>query len=306
MSALSRRQRNSARCCVGETTRITSGSLTATIAYHGAELQSLKDSDGAEYMSSGDPAFWTGRAPLLFPIVGRLYEDRLRLGEADYPMLKHGFARKSDFILLEHSSNAALFRLTESPESRAQYPFAFDLDAEFRLEGNALHMTVTVRNSGIEMLPFSFGYHPAFAWPLPGGGAQGDHAIVFEQQEPAALRRLTVEGLIIPQTVPSPVVGNQLALADALFEHDALIWDRLASRRLSYGAPGHKRLDIAFPDTEWLGIWTKPGAAFVCIEPWAGMADPEGYSGDFSHKPGVISLPPGQERSFRMDVTLIT
>jgi galactose mutarotase-like enzyme len=196
--------------------------------------------------------------------------------------------------------------LTDNAETRAQYPFAFALDAHFRIDGTTLQMTVIVHNMGDTDLPFSFGYHPAFAWPLPGGGARGDHQIRFEAYEPAALCRLTLDGLIQPDLVPTPVCDNQLMLADALFEQDALIWKSLASRRLCYGAPGHTSLDIAFPDTDWLGIWTKPGAGFVCIEPWAGSADPDGYSGDFADKPGVMTLMPEQVRQFRMDVTLVT
>jgi galactose mutarotase-like enzyme len=276
------------------------------IAHHGAELQSLKNSDGREYMSGGNPAFWSGRAPLLFPIVGRLNEDRLRLDDAQYTMLKHGFARKSDFTLIEHTADAARFRLTDSAETRAQYPFAFELDAYFLLDGATLHMTITARNTGTTDLPFSFGYHPAFAWPLPGGGVRADHQITFEADEPASLCRLTSDGLILPDLVPTPVTGNQFTLADTLFEQDALIWKTLVSRRLSYGAAGHTSLDIAFPDTEWLGIWTKPGAGFVCIEPWAGSADADGYNGDFTDKPGVMMLTPGGERQFRMNVTLVT
>lgn len=291
---------------MGEVATITSGALTATIAHHGAELQSLCDRDGHEYMSDGDPAYWSGRAPLLFPIVGRLNKDRLRLGGADYTMLKHGFARKSDFSLIEHSPDSARFRLSDNEATRTQYPFAFKLEVHFRTEGKTLHMCVTVRNTDDTDLPFSFGYHPAFAWPLLGSGGRADHHIHFEANEPAALCRLTSDGLIQPDLVPSPVRDNQLALADTLFEHDALIWKSLASRRLSYGALGHTALDIAFPDTEWLGIWTKPGASFVCIEPWAGSADHAGYQGDFTDKPGVMILAPEQERSFRMDVTLVT
>jgi galactose mutarotase-like enzyme len=291
---------------VGDVTTITSGSLTTTIAHHGAELQSLKDSDGREYMSDGNPAYWGGRAPLLFPIVGRLNEDRLRLNDAHYVMLKHGFARKSNFTLIDHTAEAAYFRVSDSAETRAQYPFAFELDAHFRLTDATLHMAITVRNTGDTDLPFSFGYHPAFAWPLPGGGARADHQITFEADEPASLCRLTSDGLILPDLVPTPVTGNQFTLDDALFEQDALIWKTLVSRRLSYGATGHTSLDITFPNTDWLGIWTKPSAGFVCIEPWAGSADDEGYQGDFRNKPGVMSLAPQKERQFRMDVTLVT
>jgi galactose mutarotase-like enzyme len=289
---------------VADRVAITSGALTAEIAYHGAELQSLKDADGRELMSDGDPAFWRGRAPLLFPIVGRLSEDRLRLDGAAYRMEKHGFARRSRFMLVDQEKAHARFRLTDAPETRAMYPFAFALDAEFRLEGATLFMTVTVRNSGDTPLPASIGYHPAFAWPLPFGGERGEHRVRFESDEPARLCAITTDGLIGEKTVPTPVIGSELALTDALFENDALVWKDLVSRRLTYGAPDYPSLDIAFPDTPWLGIWTKPGAGFVCVEPWAGSADDQGYQGDFREKPGVFEIAPGDERQFRMNVTL--
>jgi galactose mutarotase-like enzyme len=108
----------------------------------------------------------------------------------------------------------------------------------------------------------------------------------------------------LPEPQPTPVEGHTLTPDAALFEADALIWDELASRSLRYGAPGGPSLEIAFPDTPMLGIWQKPGANYLCIEPWQGIADPLGYDGDFRDKPGVISLPPGETRVFRMDVTL--
>ena len=289
---------------MGEQTSITSGVLTANIAHHGAELQSLTDRDGRELMSDGNPGFWAGRAPLLFPIVGRLNEDTLRLGKDAYTMQKHGFARKSRFAVVEASASAALFRLCDTTQTRAQYPFAFELYAHFRLDGVTLHQAVTARNTGDSNLPFSFGYHPAFAWPLPFGGSREAHQIRFERDEPASLCRVTPYGIIGADAVPTPVTGNVVVLHDALFDDDALVWRDLHSQRLTYGAPGYPHLDIAFPDTSHLGIWTKPGAGFVCVEPWAGIADPEGYRGDFRDKPGVMTLAPGDERCFRMDITL--
>ena len=256
-------------------------------------------------MSSGDPAFWSGRAPLLFPIVGRLNGDTLRHDGKTYPMQKHGFVRKSAFSLVDAKADEALFRLTDSAETRAQYPFAFELDAHFRVDDNTLNVTTTVHNRSEDMLPFSFGYHPAFAWPLPFGGERAHHAIRFEHDEPATLRRVTPYGTISAEAVPSPVVGSTLKLTDALFADDALVWTQLKSSRLTYGAPGHASLDIGFPDTEWLGIWTKPGAAFVCIEPWAGIADPEDYAGAFTDKPGINSLAPGGVHQFRMNIRLV-
>jgi len=282
---------------------IASGELTARISAHGAELHSLTDAAGREYMTDADPAFWTGHAPLLFPIVGALKDGAYRLDGREYRLAKHGFARNSAFALVERDESRALFRLTDSEETRAGYPFAFTMDMEFALADATLAMTATVRNPGDKPLPFSFGFHPAFAWPLPAAAPKEDHAIVFAEPEPQAVRRLDAAGLLA-HSEPTPVDGQRLALRAELFEADALIWDRINSRSVTYGAPGGASLEIAFPDTPMLGIWQKPSARFICIEPWAGIADPAEFAGDFRDKPGVMELAPGASRSFRMDVTV--
>jgi galactose mutarotase-like enzyme len=257
-------------------------------------------------MTDADPAFWAGHAPLLFPIVGALAGDAYRLGERSFAMPRHGFARRSEFALVEADASSALFRLEASEASRTVYPFDFGLDMAFALTGATLAMTATVSNLGDTPMPFSFGYHPAFAWPLPYGGAVEDHRIVFECDDPAPIRRLDpATGLVAPDPQPSPIEGKVYAPTYADFEADALIWDELASRSLTYGVPGQPRLRIDFPDTPMLGIWQKPGARFLCIEPWAGIADPLGFAGDFTEKPGVMTLAPGAQQRLRMDVTLL-
>ena len=284
---------------------IASADLTARINPLGAELLSLTDAVGREYLTDADPAFWTGHAPVLFPIVGALNGGCYRLGDTEYPLPKHGFARTSQFKLIAQETAEARFRLTDSGATRAVYPFAFVLELAFRIEGVALHMTATVENPGEEPLPFGFGFHPAFAWPLPGGADKAAHRIVFAEDESQPIRRIDpASGLLLPESQPSPVEGRSLAPDPALFEADALIWDHLTSRALRYGVPGGPELQIAFPDTPMLGIWQKPGARYLCIEPWQGIADPLGYTGDFRDKPGVVTLPPGEARSFRMDVRL--
>lgn len=285
---------------------LASGTLTASIHPLGAELWSLTDAEGREMMTDADPAFWSGRAPLLFPIVGALAGDQYRLGDLTFAMAKHGFARRSEFALVSADETQALFRLEASDATRLQYPFDFQLDMGFALEGATLAMTATISNRGDAPIPFSFGYHPAFAWPLPYGGGVADTRVVFERDEPAPVRRVDgATGLLMPHPQPSPVNGSVYAPTYADFEADALIWDVLASRSLTYGVPGQPRLRIDFPDTPMLGIWQKPGARYLCIEPWAGIADPLGFTGDFTQKPGVTTLAPGAQQRLRMDVTLL-
>ncbi|EQB06573.1 hypothetical protein L288_10795 [Sphingobium quisquiliarum P25] len=292
---------------VDELVTIASGTLTAAINPLGAELWSLTDAQGRELMTDADPRWWTGHAPLLFPFVGRSRGDVYRVDGREYAMPQHGFARRMAFAQVEHLPESVTFRLEADAATRAVYPFDFRLDMRFAVAGGALMMTASVMNLGEADMPFSFGYHPAFAWPLPYGGAAEEHLIEFEKPEPAPLRQVGDEpGLIARDRIASPVEGNVLRPTYAMFKDDALVWDEMESHSLIWGVPGRTRLKIDFPDTPWLGLWQKPGAQYLCVEPWAGMADLVGFEGDVWEKQGVMRLLPGDERRFRMDVTLVT
>jgi galactose mutarotase-like enzyme len=283
---------------------IASDRLTAAIDPFGAELSSLRDGSGRELMTDADPAFWSGHAPLLFPIVGRLMDDRYRVDGKEYPLPQHGFARRQAFELVEQAAGRAMFRLTDNEATRAVYPFAFTLDAAFTLTDATLAMDITVTNKGDHDMPASFGFHPAFAWPLPHGRPRADHRIVFEKEEPAELSAIVKGGWIAPETWPSPLAGHVLTLDDEMFERDALVWDRLDSQSLRYDGGAGPALHIDFAGMPRLGIWTKPGARFVCIEPWHGIADPIGFAGEIWDKPGILRFAPGESRTFSMQVTL--
>jgi galactose mutarotase-like enzyme len=283
---------------------IASSQFSAAINPLGAELTHLRDAQGRELMTDADPAYWTGHAPILFPVVGRPNGDVIRIDGVAYAMKQHGFARHSMFELVEHEAGRALFRLTDSEETRPFYPFAFALEVGFSIAGPTLAVDVRITNRGGAVMPASFGFHPAFAWPLPYGEPREAHRILFEADEPEALREIVPGGQIGTAKRPSPLDGRTLWLRDELFANDALIWDPVQSRRVTYGAPVGPQLDIAFPDTSKLGIWTKPDAHYVCIEPWHGIADPEGFTGDFRDKPGVFEIAPHGDWHCTLDVTL--
>ncbi len=284
--------------------RISSDRLTAEIDPLGAELQSLRDVARRDYLWNGDPAWWSGRAPILFPIVGALAGDVLRVDGHEHAMAKHGFARRSTFAIVEEGYDYATFRLEASEATRAAYPFAFTLDIGFELAGATLTVTATLANPGASPLPASFGFHPAFRWPLPDAGARDEHRLRFAEPEPAPIRRIAADGLLTPVEHPTPVDGRNLALRDDLFVDDALIFTAPASRSLRYGAIGEPGLEIAWTGLPTLGVWTKPGAPYLCIEPWQGHSDPQGFAGDFHDKPGVIEVAPGEARRFEMAVTV--
>lgn len=283
---------------------IASDQLSAVINPFGAELTHLRDAEGRELMTDADPRWWTGHAPLLFPVVGKPYGETIRVDGREYSMKQHGFARRMAFAPVEQSADAVTLSLTDSEATRAQYPFAFRLDAAYRIEGATLHVDIAVWNTGDVPLPASFGFHPAFAWPLPYGQAREQHRIVFAQDEPDSLRVIASDGTIAAGERPSPLDGRTLRLNDDLFAKDALIWDRVRSDRVTYGADDGPQLQVEFPDTPMLGIWMKPGAHYVCIEPWHGIADPEGFEGDLFQKPGIFIVQPGEAKRIAMRVTL--
>jgi galactose mutarotase-like enzyme len=268
-------------------------------------LVKLQDREGRDLLWSGDPAVWAGRAPLLFPMVGRAKGDRIRVEGRDYKLPKHGFARTSRFSVVERRENSCTLRLVSGPETLISYPFAFQLDVTYEIVGSVLITRAVVTNQDERALPVSFGFHPAFRWPLPYGADRAAHAIVFEQDESGQAIRRVQDGLLTAIRHPTPVAGNRLTLTDDLFVDDALIFLSPASRSVTYGAAGSPALAVRFPGMPHLGIWTKPGAGYVCIEPWQGFASPDDFEGEFAERPGVISVPVGGSATFVIEIALL-
>lgn len=283
---------------------LSSETLTAEISALGAELQSLATRDRRELQWDGDPAVWRGRAPILFPVIGLLEGGAYQWNDRSYPMPKHGFARHSTFEIVDATTSTAEFRLSASDATRAIYPFEFQLDIDFELVASTLTLSAVISNHGSDPMPASFGFHPALRWPLPFGAARAAHRIRFDAPEPAPVRRIDRNGFLLPDPVATPVVGDTLTLRDDLFVDDALIFDRLTSRSVSYGAFAGPQLRVDFGDFPTLGVWTKPGADFICIEPWHGFSDPVGFAGDIRDKPGIFEIAPGGTRTLSMGITL--
>jgi galactose mutarotase-like enzyme len=284
---------------------LSSGDLSAEINPLGAQLSTLRDRHGHDLLWDGDPSIWAGRAPLLFPIVGALYGGHYRLGSKTYALSRHGFARGRLFEIVDSTSSSATFRLKADEATFQVYPFHFELEVHFALDGPTLAVTTWVRNRGDEDMPASFGYHPAFRWPLPFGQGRSSHFIEFECDEPAPIRRLNAGGLLTPERHPPPIFHRRLALADTLFQNDVIILDDIRSRRVTYGADDGPRIRMSYPDSPYFGIWTKPRANFICLEPWHGVADPEGFSADFRAKPGVFMLAADAALPIKMEITLL-
>lgn len=288
-----------------DTHTIRSSTLTATIRAQGAELCSLKDAEGTEFVWQAGPE-WPRHAPLLFPIVGRLANDELRHQGKAYRMTQHGFARDSRFAWGAREASRCTLVLEDSETTRTLYPFAFRLTASYALDESGLDLTLAIANTGKETSPASLGGHPAFNWPLQPGEVKESYALTFASTESSPVRRLD-GGLLRAATEPSPVEGTVLPLSESLFAADAIIFDRIESRSVRYAARQGTGpwLKMSWRGFRELGVWSKPsGAPFLCIEPWRGYASPAGFDGEFSDKPGLMHIAPGAEEqlSYRIEV----
>jgi galactose mutarotase-like enzyme len=287
----------------GDRHRLQSGAISAAIMAQGAELCSLRDASGTELIWQAGPA-WPRHAPILFPIVGRLKSDTLRHRGRAYPMTQHGFARDLRFDWLERGATSCALTLADSEATRARFPFAFRLTVTYRLQDAGLDISLEIDNPGEETLPASIGAHPAFNWPLRAGEDKNAYALVFSDDEPAPIRRLK-GGLMRPAAEPSPIRGKTLALAEHLFDDDAVILDRLASTSVRFAAASGPSIGLSWDGFRELGIWSKPGGApFLCIEPWHGFASPQDFDGEFSDKPGLMRIAPRQSRVLRYRITI--
>jgi galactose mutarotase-like enzyme len=265
--------------------------LTVSVKERGAELCSIRGADGTEVLWQGDPTFWKGQAPILFPTIGKLQDGRYQLNGQTYELAAHGFVRTMDFTLIDQQPDALTYQLLPTAETRARYPFEFELKVTYRLSGNALSIEYAVRNTSASVMPFSIGCHEAYNLP----GPIDECFLEFEKTETADPRLINAKGMVSTETVAVLKNTRTLPLSKTLFDRDVLIFLDVKSKKVTLGAKNSpRRLTVEFAGFPHLGIWAKPAAPFVCIEPWFGHTDPEQPYGDIWKKPGIIPLEAGK------------
>lgn len=269
--------------------------LKVSIRNQGAELTSVVNKEtGIEHLWQGDPNIWGWHAPNLFPIVGGLINNELLVDGKLYPMQRHGFARPTEFRLAEHKRDCAVFSLAYSADTLTAYPFKFNFQVKYDLIDNSLRITYKVINLDNKNIYFSVGGHPAFNVPFRDGERYEDYYLEFEVAEKLETYLLSPAGHFTGQTEAVATKGTKLPLTRDLFAKDALVFKNLQSRLITIKSDSHNlSLGVEFPHFNYLGIWAKPGADFVCIEPWLGCADTEGQPKDIKEKEGIIKLEQG-------------
>lgn len=279
--------------------QLQSDEVKIVVRSKGAELASIVNKkNGLEYLWQADPAYWNRHAPVLFPIVGRLKEDKYIYQGEEYPMSQHGFARDMEFVVDQPGDNALLFRLENQEETYRKYPFRFGLEIAYSLNASTISVAYKVRNTDSKEILFSIGAHPAFNCPLGKGESFEDYSLYFSEAD-SNRRHLLADGLFTGKTEAIPIdqEKKELPLSYALFEKDAIVLKNISSEAVTLKSRKSPHgVTVSFPEFPYLGIWTKrPGAPFLCIEPWCGLADNENTSGQISEKEGINALGPGEE-----------
>lgn len=281
------------------TCTIKNEKLAVTIAAHGAELSSIYDkANDRELVWQADPAFWNRHAPVLFPNVGKDYGGHFTYNGTDYPMGQHGFARDTEFEQAASGENFVTYRLCADEESKKVYPFDFVLEITHRLNGNRLTVEWNVKNTDDKEMYFTIGGHPAFNVNVLPDTDFEDYSLVFKEgTEKLSYVLLDAEsGTAIGDKVYElELTDSKYALKKDMFDKDALVFDggqiEWAALALPDGKPYIALESKGFPN---FGIWSKPGAPYVCLEPWCGRCDNKGFEGEISEKPGIIALKAGE------------
>lgn len=273
--------------------------LTVCISEHGAELTSIRTAE-REYLWQADPEFWARHSPVLFPIVGNVYDKTFRVGDTAYPMGQHGFARDANFEVLRHDDTEAWFEYRSSAETLARFPYAFTLQIGYRLHDCAVDVMWRVINpSTSEVLDFQIGAHPAFYWPAHDAAGEERGYFAFDAEGTLTSRKLIGKGCVSPEETFEAVLDEKgmIALNTTTFDElDTFIFEGGQVHRVTLCDTERRPLLALSFDAPVVGLWSPPGrrAPFVCIEPWYGRCDTYGYTGDFAHRDWVNHLQPGE------------
>ena len=291
--------------------------LSVIVSEKGAELQSIKDANGKEYLWQGDPAFWPRRSPILFPIVCSVNDDTYRVDGKEYHLPRHGFARDTEFVLISPPNlggvsegrgglNKCTFALESSEETKKVYPYDFTLSVSYVLDGNKIGVIWHVHNTDSQEIHFQIGGHPAFNVPGMKAGDTQSGRIRLDNQEPLDGLKSYIDGSHEMIEIPVEAEQGIIEFTDNTWRNDSVKIHKCQLHRAELlGADGKPEVTVEFR-TPVIAFWSpyQKNAPFVCIEPWYGLGDPRGFKGEFKDKPLMNHLQPGASFMSRYDITI--
>lgn len=266
----------------------------------GAELTSvISKATNIEYLWQDNPDVWSGQSPILFPIIGRLIDDKYYLEGKEYSMPKHGFFRKREAKLFEKTATSLTFVQSDGEDTISNYPYKFDLFVKFELIDKSLKVTHTLCNKNDKVMYFSIGGHPAFNIKI------GDY-ILFSENETLDTEAIDAQSLRVDDKIPVLNNERKIIVTEDIFNNDALIFSNMKSKSLTISSDDHNRvINFDFNNAPYLGIWAKPSAPYVCIEPWWGVNDNHIKRDDISKKDAIESVAANSDFSCYWSATIL-
>ncbi len=270
--------------------KLLSDFLEVSINFFGAEIESVKNKNGLEFMWQGRKEVWPRHAPVLFPVVGKLKDNSFVYNSTSYSLGQHGFARDLGFKLIATNSSSCVFELSSDAKTKEKYPFDFVFQIKYELVNSTLTTQYKIINPGQKTLFFSVGAHPGFNCPLLQSEQFEDYSLEFESSTYRVtelnngLRKESKKELTLP--------NHKLYLTQELFDNDALVFENYQIGKISLCSEksAHK-ITLECANWPYFGIWSKKrSGAFVCLEPWHGVADLETTDKDFTQKEGILKL----------------
>jgi len=280
---------------------ISNSYLHVSVEDAGAQLKSVKSFlSGREYLWQGDAKYWTGRAYNLFPIVGRMTDNKYTIDGKEYEMLIHGFIRRNSLYLKEISKEKMVFEFSSSEITRPQYPFEFEYDVVYELKGNTLKITYEVINKDEKEMVFAVGGHPGFFVPFAAGFFSGffdDYFVEFPNAGDSKQLTMTDSCFMTGEEKPYPLKNGVMPLSHEMFDRDVIILTNTNGLAIIRGKGIKSNIKLEYPDMKYLGVWHKPktDAPFVCLEPWSALPARDGVKEDLRLKPDYTHLPSGEK-----------
>lgn len=284
---------------MSETRQLENERLLLKVNDQGGELAGIFDKKNErEIIWCANPEIWNRHAPVLFPFVGEIYNKEYKYNNITYPMTAHGFARDSKFVFEGMKQNKLIHSLSSTKETKKIYPFDFKLEVLHSIEDNKVIVEWKVKNTGDKEMLFSIGAHPAFNVPAKKEDAQKDYYLTFGDNETLQYIRISKEDgtALYEDTHTLNLVDGTYQVGEHLFDDGVLIFENKQLTTVGIAFPDkHQYVEIKCEGFPYVGVWTKPNAPFICLEPWYGRCDNHGFNKELKDKTGVQSLASKQE-----------
>lgn len=287
---------------------ISNEHLTVTVSSRAAELQSIRGADGVEYLWQGDPAYWSDRAPTLFPLIARQKEGCYCFGGKRYPIRIHGLSPYADFSCTQHSGSALELTMRDTPETLRQYPWHFRFTVRFRLEEARLWVEYCVENRDETQMYFAIGGHPGFRVPLAEGLTFTDYRLRFSAPCRPMRVGFTPEVLVSGIDTPYPLDGdNAIPLRHTLFHDDAIVLRDTCREVILESRKDPHRVVVSFPEMPYVGFWhaVDTDAPYVCIEPWSALPGRSDAITELAAQPDLTVLAAGQAHHSSWSISIL-